>query len=294
MIRTLLFALLLSCDSLRQGGPLAATRANVSDVLLGPLGLRGGASDEILRSPLNLRGGASDELFGGDEETVEEKLRGAMKQAAGMMRGVGSAGPEIDALERIAERDSAGVGELISAYLAARLAQSRELAGGDHYGAALRQLASEAMAFRASDRLPERDYAKFMAELAAEAGAESAEAFEADCRESSTLAARELLAVLGDNGNFVAKALARVEEKLPGIEADVEEDLARGDAGAVAHGRDVLKQFKAWQDDSSGLEALRRELLKQLEDAPDDEARGRLAESLRPVVTNVLGPDFSS
>ena len=52
-----------------------------------------------------------------------------MKQAAGMMRGVGSAGPEIDALEKIAERDSAGVAELISAYLAARLASFYERSG---------------------------------------------------------------------------------------------------------------------------------------------------------------------
>ena len=63
---------------------------------------------------------------------------------------------------------------------------------------------------------------------------------------------------------------------------------------AVAANRAQLEQLRAWQKDSAPLEKLRQELLAQLENAEDPIQRVRLAESLRPVVTNVLGDDFSS
>ena len=105
---------------------------------------------------------------------------------------------------------------------------------------------------------------------------------------------QELLEVLAEDGNFVAIALRRVEEKVPGLEADLKEDLARGDDAAVAANRAQLEQLRAWQKDSAPLEKLRQELLAQLENAEDPIQRVRLAESLRPVVTNVLGDDFSN
>ena len=118
--------------------------------------------------------------------------------------------------------------------------------------------------------------------------------FEADVEKSSSLAVREMLAVLSDNGNFVARALQRVDEKLPAIEADVAEDEASGDEIAVAAGRRVLEKYRAWRDDASPLESLRVELLNQLETAEDPIAKARVAASLKPVVTNLLGPDFSA
>mmetsp|Transcript_29183 Transcript_29183/g.90285 ORF Transcript_29183/g.90285 Transcript_29183/m.90285 type:complete len:296 (-) Transcript_29183:72-959(-) len=289
-LRALLFALATSALRTDRAVPAPARAPrNVS------------AGDPFADVALALRGGAG--LFDDDagdapegEPTVEQKLRRAMAQAAEMMRGVGSRGAALDALEAAAARPDAPPAELIALYLDARLAQNQELKGapGDHYEVALRQLANEALAFKASTRLPDNRYASFLAKLSEEAGAASPEAYEADVRERSSLAARELLDVLSDNGNFVARALARVDERVPGIEEDLRQDLERGDELAASRGREVLDKFRAWQQDSAPLEKLRVELLKQLEDAPDPLARGRVAEALRPVVTNVLGDDFTA
>ena len=71
-------------------------------------------------------------------------------------------------------------------------------------------------------------------------------------------------------------------------------DFGTGDDLAARRGQEVLDKFRSWKRDSEPLEKLRAELLKQLEDAPDPLARGRVAESLRPVVTNVLGEEFAN
>jgi len=249
---------------------------------------------------LGVRGGGGDaeaSLFGegtGVEGTVEEKLREGMKTTVAMMRGMGSGGDEVDALEAAAAEDAASVADLLSLYLRARLAQSKELAGGDHYADAVKLVANEAVAYKAAARLPEAAYADFMEKCAIEAGFDDAAAFEADVAESSALAVKELLAVLDANGNFVARALAQVDAKLPAIESDVAEDLANGDEVAVAAGRRVLDKYRAWSEDASPLESLRVELLNQLETAEDPVAKARVAASLKPVVTNLLGPDYSA
>ena len=77
------------------------------------------------------------------------------------------------------------------------------------------------------------------------------------------------------------------------MEADLKEDLARGDDAAVAANRAQLEQLRAWQKDSAPLEKLRQELLAQLENA-EDPIRARAWRSLRPVVTNVLATTSSA
>ena len=62
---------------------------------------------------------------------------------------------------------------------------------------------------------------------------------------------------------------------MPGLEADLKEDLARGDDAAVAANRAQLEQLRAWQKDSAPLEKLRQELLAQLENAEDPIQRVR-------------------
>lgn len=250
------------------------------------------------RSPV-VRGGASEEegLFGKpEEESMESKLRKGMVTTAGMMRGMGSSGPAVDALEAAAQRDDAGVPELLELYLVARLEQSRELSasGDDQFEVAVRQVAMEAIAYKASGALPEAPYVGVMTQLATECGVSDIEAFEADMRERSAVAVKELLEVLSDNGNFVAKALSNVGARIPLVEADVAEDLAAGNTDAVAQGQEVLAKFRAWQNDSAPLESLRLELLNQMEAADDPVSKGRVAMALRPVVANILGPDFSS
>ena len=231
-----------------------------------------------------------------EEDDVDARMRSGMQKAVAMMRGVGSEGAAIDALEALANDPSAEAPQLIKCYLDARLHQSQELKSfqGDHYLVALRQLANEALAFKASTQLSEEAYDAFLKQLSDEAGFKSAAEFEKDVRDRSSLQVQELLEVLAEDGNFVAIALRRVEEKVPGLEADLKEDLARGDDAAVAANRAQLEQLRAWQKDSAPLEKLRQELLAQLENAEDPIQRVRLAESLRPVVTNVLGDDFSS
>ena len=231
-----------------------------------------------------------------EEDDVDARMRSGMQKAVAMMRGVGSEGAAIDALEALANDPSAEAPQLIKCYLDARLHQSQELKSfqGDHYLVALRQLANEALAFKASTQLSEEAYDAFLKQLADEAGFKSSAEFEKDVRDRSSLQVQELLEVLAEDGNFVAIALRRVEEKVPGLEADLKEDLARGDDAAVAANRAQLEQLRAWQKDSAPLEKLRQELLAQLENAEDPIQRVRLAESLRPVVTNVLGDDFSN
>ena len=178
-------------------------------------------------------------------------------------------------------------------YLVARADQALELAGSDALEVALRQVANEALAYRASTRLPVDAAARVLKTLADAAGADSAEAYEADVVSRSALAVKELLAVLADSGNFVAAALAHADAKIPAIEADVEEDLGLGNDAAVQAGRSVLEKLRSWQNDSQPLEQLRVSLLSELEDAPEHD-RPRVAAALRPVVANVLGPEFSS
>ena len=86
---------------------------------------------------------------------------------------------------------------------------------GDHYLVALRQLANEALAFKASTQLSEEAYDAFLKQLSDEAGFKSAADFEKDVRDRSSLQVQELLEVLAEDGNFVAIALRRVEERCP-------------------------------------------------------------------------------
>ena len=199
----------------------------------------------------------------------------------------------VAALEAAASAEASSVAELLELYLVARADQALELAGSDALEVALRQVANEALAYRASTRLPVDAAARVLKTLADAAGADSAEAYEADVVSRSALAVKELLAVLADSGNFVAAALAHADEKIPAIEADVEEDLGLGNDAAVQAGRSVLEKLRSWQNDSQPLEQLRVSLLSELEDAPEHD-RPRVAAALRPVVANVLGPEFSS
>ena len=80
----------------------------------------------------------------------------------------------------------------------------------------MRQLANEALAFKASTQLSEEAYDAFLKQLSDEAGFKSAAEFEKDVRDRSSLQVQELLEVLAEDGNFVAIALRRVEEKVPG------------------------------------------------------------------------------
>ena len=265
-------------------------------------GLRGAA-----RVPLALRGGGEEELFGGgDPESVEAKLRGGLRSAAKMMRmmhadeGEGSAVlRSIASLEAAAEDGSdASVGELLETYLNARVEQARAARASGGLGEAqvadaLRQVANEALAYRASTRLPADGARRVLAALAEAAGASDAAAFEAEVVERSAIAVNELLAVLADGGNFVAKALEHADERIPALERDVEEDLGLGNDANVAAGRGVIEKLRSWQNDSAPLEELRRKLLDELERAEDHD-KPRVADALRPVVQNVLGPDFSS
>lgn len=260
--------------------------------------LLGGDGAARLAAFIKIRGGGlfDDPAEEPAEDDVDARMRQAMQKAVAMMRGVGSEGAAIDALEALASDPSAEAPQLIKIYLDARLHQSQELKSfqGDHYVVALRQLANEALAFKASTQLSEEAYTNYVKQLAEEAGAKNAKAFAKDVRNRSSLQVQELLEVLAEDGNFVAIALRRIERDVAGIEADLKEDLARGDETAAAQGRATLEKFRAWQQDSAPLEKLRQELLAQLENAEDPLQRVRLAESLRPVVTNVLGDDFSA
>ena len=263
--------------------------------------LRGPVPPRGARAAVDVRGGADDDdagdLFGAaDAESVEAKVRGGMVSAAKMMGAMrGDAGPSaaVAALEAAASAEASSVAELLELYLVARADQALELAGSDALDVALRQVANEALAYRASTRLPVDAAARVLKTLADAAGADSAEAYEADVVSRSALAVKELLAVLADSGNFVAAALAHADAKIPAIEADVEEDLGLGNDAAVQAGRSVLEKLRSWQNDSQPLEQLRVSLLSELEDAPEHD-RPRVAAALRPVVANVLGPEFSS
>ena len=111
-----------------------------------------------------------------EEDDVDARMRSGMQKAVAMMRGVGSEGAAIDALEALANDPSAEAPQLIKCYLDARLHQSQELKSfqGDHYLVALRQLANEALAFKASTQLSEEAYDAFLKQLADEAGFKSA------------------------------------------------------------------------------------------------------------------------
>ena len=148
------------------------------------------------------------------DDDVDARMRSGMQKAVAMMRGVGSEGAAIDALEALANDPSAEAPQLIKCYLDARLHQSQELKSfqGDHYLVALRQLANEALAFKASTQLSEEAYDAFLKQLAEEAGFKTASEFEKDVRDRSSLQVQELLEVLAEDGNFVAIALRRVEE----------------------------------------------------------------------------------
>merc|ERR1719160_1232778 len=188
---------------------------------------------------LHVRGGGIFDDEEPEEDDVDARMRSGMQKAVAMMRGVGSEGAAIDALEALANDPSAEAPQLIKCYLDARLHQSQELKSfqGDHYLVALRQLANEALAFKASTQLSEEAYDAFLKQLSDEAGFKNAQEFEKDVRDRSSLQVQELLEVLAEDGNFVAIALRRVEEKVPGLEADLKEDLARGDDAAVAANR---------------------------------------------------------